>query len=270
MCVFFCQGTFGAASGLASAACSGRCFAGSYCPAGTASHPVPCPLGFYCPDGGRRWPCPAGTVGNATGLASAACSGRCPRGHFCPAGSAQPVPCPGGAYGDVSGLPSERCSGACPEGHYCPPGTARPRSSPCGSAAVYCPLGSARPRPVDAGAYSLGASDPAQQPRQQACEPGYFCAGGVRHACRNGTYGAAAGLAADPRALGLGLDGLDGFSGGSAGYAAGHGNGPAFWCDGFCARGHWCPPASTTSIQVRCARRKPEVRAKTCKKGDIL
>jgi hypothetical protein len=252
------QGTYGAKSGLDSPACTGRCFAGTYCPPGTAHYPIPCPVGYYCPDGMQRWPCPAGNAGNSTGLVSAFCSGRCPPGSYCPPGTAVPLQCPGGTYGDISGLPSSRCSGPCPEGFYCPQGTILPRQLPCGGAHVYCPLGSAFSQPVDPGAYSLGGRDATQQPRQQVCEPGYFCAGGLRYACRNGTYGARPGLAADPTSLGLGgysSSGSTAFTGGSAGFATrGEGEegsaGPAFWCDGFCARGHWCPEASISPHQV--------------------
>jgi len=207
----------------------------------------------------QRWPCPAGSAGNATGLVSAYCSGRCPPGSYCPPGTAEPLQCPGGAYGDVSGLPSSRCSGPCPEGFYCPQGTILPRQLPCGGAHVYCPLGSASPQPVDPGAYSRGGRDATQQPSQHVCEPGYFCAGGLRYACRNGTYGARPGLAADPASLGLGGggSGSQSFTGGSAGFATPGKDedevgrtGPAFWCDGFCARGHWCPEASISPNQV--------------------
>ena len=43
---------------------------------------------------GCLFKCPGGTYGNTPFLTSQECSGRCPVGHYCPEGSAQPLPCP--------------------------------------------------------------------------------------------------------------------------------------------------------------------------------
>ena len=43
---------------------------------------------------GCLFKCPGGTYGNTTFLTSQECSGRCPVGHYCPEGSAEPLPCP--------------------------------------------------------------------------------------------------------------------------------------------------------------------------------
>jgi len=233
---FLCpQGTFGSGVGLSSEECSGLCFAGSFCPLGS-KEPSVCPVGNYCPSGDRRWPCPPGTAGNETGLASPSCSGLCPPGTYCPAGSLAPRRCPGGTYGQTRGLPSPACSGPCPEGFFCPEGAAQPRKDECGGPGVYCPRGSPAPVAVSEGFYSAGGETARTMVRQAECEPGHFCAGGVRHVCRAGTYNSEFGLAADPASLGL-----------DAGEGA-----LAFWCQGFCARGHWCAPGATSPVQSPC------------------
>ena len=109
-----------------------------------------CPKGHYCVGGIQR-PCPQGTYGSDTGLASHQCSGVCFAGYYCPQQSIHPVPCPdghwcdgnssvpcpAGRYGEPgtktsstpgythtksSLLGTDACSGSCDPGHYCPPG----------------------------------------------------------------------------------------------------------------------------------------------------
>ena len=58
---------------------------------------VECHPGFFC-EGGIKRPCPSGTYGEASGLASDTCSGLCPRGYFCPEASLRPLRCAPGAY----------------------------------------------------------------------------------------------------------------------------------------------------------------------------
>lgn len=76
-----------------------------------------CEAGFYCTFGIRR-PCPAGTYGWWPELSTAACHGPCPKGSFCPEGTANPIPCPAGTYGSELGATTPSCSGACPLGRY--------------------------------------------------------------------------------------------------------------------------------------------------------
>ena len=163
-----------------------------YCPAGSAApRPVPagyyaifarkagaaaverCPRGSYCAGGVKR-PCPAGTYGNETTLASPGCSALCrspgsscvegsvspepcPPGTFCPGNGAPKYPCPPGTYGEKSGLVDARCSGPCPAGFWCPAASTAPRDAPC-------PPGSYGARPGLRDAACSGA-----------CEPGYYC-----------------------------------------------------------------------------------------------
>ena len=58
--------------------------------------PRPLPVTIVRGATGAAKPCPAGTygnvIGNETGLTTAACSGPCFRGHYCPEGSVLPTP----------------------------------------------------------------------------------------------------------------------------------------------------------------------------------
>ena len=54
--------------------------------------------------------CPAGQLGDQTGLASAECAGPCPPGSFCPEGATAAEPCPEATYNPTNGSGS---SGAC-------------------------------------------------------------------------------------------------------------------------------------------------------------
>lgn len=67
------------------------------CALGTYNSPTPFTLGptnFT----GCQFDCPSGTYGNAPNLTSAACSGDCPPGHYCPTATVHPIPCPNGTY----------------------------------------------------------------------------------------------------------------------------------------------------------------------------
>jgi hypothetical protein len=68
----------------------------------------------------------------------------CPVGSFCP-GDNTIQPCAAGYYGDITGMSVSTCSGPCPPGYFCPAGTSVPTANPCGSAAYYCPQGSSAP-----------------------------------------------------------------------------------------------------------------------------
>ena len=79
--------------------------------------------------------CQAGTYFDAN-----ACECKpCPVGHYCP-GPVPPIPCPCGTYGDRTGLATEACSGDCPAGYYCPEASTTPRLHPC-PAGYTCPAG---------------------------------------------------------------------------------------------------------------------------------
>jgi hypothetical protein len=90
----------------------------------TRQSTVPCHPGSYCLNGVIS-DCPAGRFGALERLSTAACSGPCRKGHYCPAGSTSEIefPCPIGRYGDSEGLTSAYCSGECVFPERCPLGS---------------------------------------------------------------------------------------------------------------------------------------------------
>ncbi|CAH1797049.1 unnamed protein product [Owenia fusiformis] len=150
--------------------------------------------------------------------------GMCPRGHYCPPGSPNPVPCDGGQYCDKVGLsqPTGNCSAGfycngtsdvpdqheCPEGHYCPVGSPLPVACPPGTyinsthnddetdcvnctGGMYC-MGSGNVKP-DApclqGYYCPGGQAADSAP-ELLCWIGHYCEEGtvLPVACPNGTF----------------------------------------------------------------------------------
>lgn len=167
-------GRYGSTGGLRSAACSGLCSEGHFCPAGSiAATQFPCgDDSFYCPEGSPR-PIPAAagryTVSRAhldllasnvtepprgsldpAGHGLRVAEVLCPPGSYCRAGVS--VPCPVGRYGNMSGLQTEQCGFECEDGDYCPSGSVLPTVCPKG---YYCPDGKA---PVICPAGTYGAT----------------------------------------------------------------------------------------------------------------
>nr|XP_038023610.1 multiple epidermal growth factor-like domains protein 10 isoform X2 [Anas platyrhynchos] len=190
-----------------------------------AVRPEPCPLGSFQPGHGqavcRDWP--EGTFCNETGLAEAQpcpkdnlsgqdapggpcaqgyyCMGRtktakpedgvtgdiCPRGHFCPAGSAAPSPCPSGEYSNATGMfcgdwGLSSPSGPCWPGFFCTAGASVPNPNgatntstggPC-PPGHFCPAGTAIPQQCPVGTYSDRLSI-GQESSCTACPSGYYC-----------------------------------------------------------------------------------------------
>lgn len=166
-CTQCAAGRYGASAGLTSAACTGLCREGYYCPAGsTSSQEFLCGhASVYCPEGSPR-PIPAAagrftlssidnstsTSANTSTSASASASGNyyssegdervrvieelCPMGSYCSEGVI--IPCPVGRYGNTTGLQTDECSGECGDGTYCPAGSVLPSECPVG---YFCPTG---------------------------------------------------------------------------------------------------------------------------------
>ena len=135
-------------------------------------------------------------------LGDARCSGPCPPGSYCPAGSVLPTACPPGTYGESPRLKDPTCTAPCPEGHYCPANSTSP--VPCeGTMAAsegfarrpFCPAGVGAPQATRAGYYATGGVEGARS-REAPCESGYRCHLGVRHACAPGTHEPATGVEA--------------------------------------------------------------------------
>ena len=136
-----CPGsTFSNTSGAVSSACSGPCMAG-YMGSSNESISIKfvdstcngrCPLGHWCPLGtADPIPCPAGTYGAEEGLSTSACSGRCPKGSYCGIATVFPDNCLAGFYGNMTGLHAPTCSGACDAGYICMAGSISPQQYAC-------------------------------------------------------------------------------------------------------------------------------------------
>uniref|UniRef100_A0AAV2J154 Uncharacterized protein n=1 Tax=Knipowitschia caucasica TaxID=637954 RepID=A0AAV2J154_KNICA len=169
------------------------CFAGHYCPSGTmfpTQHK--CPVGTWSGQSGLEYesecqPCPRGWYCLA---GSAAPTGRCSSGHYCPEGTAygSQFPCPVGTYSIQMGNRHIDDCVICPEGFFCPEGTSKP--SPCPRATyqphkggqkqdecLVCPAGyfcphsaTVNPRVCGVGSYSDEGSVECS-----ACLRGHFC-----------------------------------------------------------------------------------------------
>jgi len=170
----------------------------------------PCPPGVFCV-GGHQTPCPAGRYGSAAAETRPDCEGGCAPGHYCPQGSTSPT--------------QRRCGGS---GVFCPAGSALPLAAAAGwytvgglttadggQTAAEQPLDCRRAilAALDPST-TLGASppalrgpmadvpfdrerfctsgvigDPHTRQAQVPCEPGAFCASGLRYECPPGRAG---------------------------------------------------------------------------------
>ncbi|KAF7668979.1 hypothetical protein LDENG_00271770 [Lucifuga dentata] len=95
----------------------------------------------------------------------------CPRGFYCPLGSAYPQPCEAGSYCNQIGLDAP--AGPCAAGYYCPRGSSNPHATPCPTG-HYCPMGTPVPLPCPLGTIknSLGGST---VEACQLCPAGHYC-----------------------------------------------------------------------------------------------
>ncbi|CAG6003426.1 unnamed protein product, partial [Menidia menidia] len=214
------------------------CFAGHYCPRGTMfPTQYKCPVGTWSSQSGLEaesecQPCPRGWYCLA---GSAAPTGRCNSGYYCPEATVNPRVCGAGSY-SVMPHPtqstdegSEECS-PCLQGHYCSNettseeamrslmGLARDpqRSATLCPRGFYCPGGSINPNPVPCPNGTYGESpglrdvsecvqcpegkycyslDPQEQPitrPTEVCPDGHYCPPGTgdpyTYPCQAGTY----------------------------------------------------------------------------------
>ena len=113
--------------------------------------PLACSAGFYGV---------AGEPYNPSFQRSATCTAPCPRGHYCPEGSIEPIPCRPGTFNpSLGGTAIESCI-PCQRGSYCSGAASSPTSclddfyqAELGKAAClpctkgsFCPAGSIRPQ----------------------------------------------------------------------------------------------------------------------------
>jgi hypothetical protein len=177
------------------------CITGHYCPQGTTD-PVRCPIGTYNDliNGGSLAACKdclPGKYCNAEGLSAVA--GTCAAGYFCKIKSKLEA----AETADTDGN-----FGPCPVGHYCPAGTAEPIKCPPGtynpqtkkslltqcldcSAGKYCAESGRSTDGLDCSAgYFCVAKSTQNKPATGKCPVGYKCPAGSgdKTICPAGTY----------------------------------------------------------------------------------
>ncbi|XP_071497013.1 uncharacterized protein [Diadema antillarum] len=170
------------------------------CPDGTFTYPndtglkseyecLPCLSGQYCRGGQLQGACaqgylclsrssehtPNGTfpvfdVDKTQCEDNTTCAGPCPRSHYCPEGTPDPIPCANNTYRDeYFGSVEEDCY-PCPPGSYCLEGD--PTLYPC-LLGHYCLQGQA---PIECPLYHYRDVEGATSMQDCFnCEPGYFC-----------------------------------------------------------------------------------------------
>lgn len=193
--------------------CEGLCERGHYCAAASST-----PRAVEC--GGPTWACPRGASaptpipdGYYGVHASADADERsyydrgrtrldamlpCEPGYYCAGGARRA--CPEFRFGWRYFQTSADCDGGVAPGCYAPPSAQSPLHgdcpAECGSVDAYCPATGRERRPTAAspGHYTIGGTA-ATRTGQAPCEPGFYCAGGVKRPCPAGTVQASAGAA---------------------------------------------------------------------------
>ncbi|XP_059188146.1 proprotein convertase subtilisin/kexin type 5 [Centropristis striata] len=214
-------GTWSGHSGLEAESECRPCPQAWYCLAGSAAPSGRCSSGHYCPEGtayGTQFPCPAGTYSIQMGNRYREDCLICPKGSFCQKGTSKPSPCPPSTFRHLKGgRRLEDCS-ACPAGYFCPlSATVNPRVCGAGS---YSDEGSVDCSPCLQGHYCsnettseeamlsvmvcppgfLCSQGLARDPQRSAtlCPRGFYCPGGGIDPnplpCPNGTYSDSPGL----------------------------------------------------------------------------
>ena len=218
-------GKYGGGQSLSTASCSGPCSAGYYCQEGsTTSTAAKCgDVSKFCPQGSAspsvvRSGYYSGPVNVAVDVRSTEVD--CEKGFYCVGGERKS--CPAGRYGNQLRLTASSCTGACEAGYYCPAASQSPQEVECGGINRMCPAASGTFTIVDPGRYSTPLSAPeTRRTGSKACEPGHWCAGGVRSLCPPGFYGSDPSLSSST-------------------------------CSGKCSAGYYCQAGSTTAEQFVC------------------
>jgi hypothetical protein len=106
-------------------------------------------VSLYCPEGSAtptRVRAGYFTVGNDADTSNSTRVDEvlCPLGHYCVGGVL--FQCPSGRFGASEGLSSAACSGVCAAGYYCPDGSTSAKEFECGGVDKWCPEGSSWPQ----------------------------------------------------------------------------------------------------------------------------
>ncbi|GMI15398.1 hypothetical protein TrLO_g6728 [Triparma laevis f. longispina] len=177
------------------------CGAGLIAPTGSDTCST-CLAGFECADGEAPVPCEAGQFSIQNNNCEA-----CPEGHECPGGSDKIV-CTAGSYqdqtsqhkckscelGKFQGAEGRISCDACPVGYFCPASSSS--KFECGSPALFCGAEVGLPTAASEGSYTTPNTYAAEKTRtsEQQCEVGYFCVGGEKTPCQEGSAASSAGL----------------------------------------------------------------------------
>ena len=233
-------GRYGSSTMLTSADCTGLCPAGFYClEASRNSNDFECGgAHVYCPEGSSEpLEVPLGSYSTPESAAVTRRSGVqvCEAGYYCSGGVR--APCVAGTYGSTTGLSSGSCSGPCEVGHYCPEGSVSATANKCGGADKYCPEGSGSPLTVQSGHYSTPLTAAVDVRSASAeCDPGHWCANGVRNVCASGFFEPNPGATSE--------------------------------CTSQCPAGSYCPPGANTPLPCGSAANYCPARSTTASTAD--
>lgn len=154
------------------------CPAGYYCPAGS-SYAIPCKAGKFCAGTGNTTPdgdCLAGYFCTLTSTSSTPSSssegGICPKGYYCPSGTATPIPCPIGTFNAYTGKSADTDCISCTAGSYCSTLAAYEVTGDC-KAGFYCVTGSTSDTPDD-GLCPQGSECPTGSASPTSCDLGKY------------------------------------------------------------------------------------------------
>mmetsp|Transcript_22905 Transcript_22905/g.47502 ORF Transcript_22905/g.47502 Transcript_22905/m.47502 type:complete len:806 (-) Transcript_22905:6-2423(-) len=194
-------GRYGERRRETSSLCSGVCDEGYYCPTASSSKRENKCGGadLFCPSNSST---PTRVLENyytneEVGEDVRSSQSICPPGYYCQGG--RRYKCAKGYYGKNTGNTKETCDGKCRPGYFCLEGSISSTQNQCGGSHVYCPEGSFEPTPVSesyytvAGQIDLYLRDKVDvmnmtMSKQSVCEPGFWCSGGVKHQCPQGTW----------------------------------------------------------------------------------
>lgn len=156
--------------------------ANNYCSVGSAA-PVPVPLGYYSTNADGSF------LTNDNSVKTRSKIKICEQGFYCSDGIK--YICEAGYYGNQEGLSTFSCSGLCPAGFLCPAGTIEPYNRPCSkSPNSYCPEGSGHPLLTAMGYYAVSTETiEGSYSNQIICPRGAYCIDGVKYLCKAGRYG---------------------------------------------------------------------------------
>ena len=149
---------------------------------------LPCNDGAFCVEGASVVQlCPAGTLGEASGMTSEDDCSTCDAGTFCPVGASSATPCSAGTFSASDG---QGVCARCAEGTYIGSEGAT-ACLPC-EQGHYCAEGASVALPCDAGSWSA-STDLASQAGCSNCPAGSACPTGAAAPtqCLAGEYAAA-------------------------------------------------------------------------------